>query len=65
MERIPPALDRPTEDLNTGKAGWASNEAASTVCDFTHEVVDSTMTVGHGLIGGESVSVRFEKGRER
>ncbi|MFF8403834.1 hypothetical protein ACF06P_19685 [Streptomyces sp. NPDC015684] len=41
------------------------SEAASVVCDRSHDVMDSTMTVGHGLIGGEPISERFEKGRER
>ncbi|MEU5268062.1 hypothetical protein AB0G77_05815 [Streptomyces hygroscopicus] len=41
------------------------SEAASAVCDCSHDVMDATMTVSHGLIGGDSISVRFEKGRER
>ncbi|MGP3999603.1 hypothetical protein [Streptomyces sp. 8N706] len=41
------------------------SQAASTVCDCSHDVMDSTMTVDNGLIGGDPISVRFEKGRER
>ncbi|MFD4276199.1 hypothetical protein R2B67_21225 [Streptomyces cyaneofuscatus] len=41
------------------------SEAASAVCDCSHDVTESTMTVSHGLIGGDSISVRFEEGRER
>ncbi|MEU2495475.1 hypothetical protein [Streptomyces sp. NPDC007883] len=41
------------------------SEAASAVCDCSHNVMDSTMTVSHGLIGGDSISARFEEGRER
>ncbi|MCD9879676.1 hypothetical protein [Streptomyces guryensis] len=40
------------------------SEAASAVCDCSHDVMESTMTVDHGLIGGEPISVRFEQGRE-
>ncbi|MEV7153208.1 hypothetical protein AB0N77_01085 [Streptomyces misionensis] len=41
------------------------SQAAISVCDCSHDVMEATMTVDNGLIGGEPISVRFEKGRER
>ncbi|MFJ7112660.1 hypothetical protein ACIQW4_05640 [Streptomyces albogriseolus] len=41
------------------------SEAATAVCECSHHVVDSLMTVDNGLIGGEPISARFEEGRER
>ncbi|MEU6080111.1 hypothetical protein [Streptomyces sp. NPDC047108] len=41
------------------------SEAASAVCHCSDGVTESTMTVGHGLIGGQSISLRFENGRDR
>lgn len=41
------------------------SKVASSVCDCSHDVMESMMTVDHGLIGGDPISVRFEKGRDR